>query len=261
MRDNVRIPADDSSEDTDAPRYPHRERDARWVDRARSGDDRAFGQLYDAWFDRVFELTSRIVRNRDVALEVTQDAFLSAWRSLHTLSDPGAFGGWLLRIARNAALNRSQREQRSRPIDDQDFAVMEAVGSAASNAPAGFALEDNLRSATDPVRALEAAETRDLVWQAASVLGPRDTEVLDLQLRHGLTPAEVGDVLGLNRNAANQLIHRVRGRFEVALRARLLWRNGQPACAELKRLLSSAGTQAFTIEAVKIADKHAPTCP
>src|SRR4051812_45789729 len=110
MRDNVRRPMDDDFDDPEnAPRYPHRERDATWVQEARSGSDRAFGQLYDAWFDRVFDLTSRIVRNRDAALEVTQDAFLSAWRNLDSLADPGAFGGWLLRIARNASLNRQQK--------------------------------------------------------------------------------------------------------------------------------------------------------
>lgn len=250
----------DTSSTDAAPKYPHRQRDAEWVAQARSGDERAFGQLYDAWFDRVFDLAQRIVRNRDIALEVTQDAFLSAWRSLPNLEEAGSFGGWLLRIARNGALNRQQREQRSVAIDDPDFAVMEAVGGSPSNAPAGFSLEDRLAAETDPQRALEDAETRDLVWQAAAALGERDTEVLNLQLRHGLTPAEIGDVLGLNRNAANQLVHRVRGRFEVALRARLLWRDDQPACRELASLLSSAGVTSFSVEAVKIADKHAPGC-
>src|SRR4051794_6948191 len=99
MRDNVRRTMDSPfDDDADAPRYPHRERDAAWVEEARSGSDRAFGQLYDAWFDRVFDLTNRIVRDREVALEVTQDAFLLAWRNLATLADAGAFGGWLLRI-------------------------------------------------------------------------------------------------------------------------------------------------------------------
>jgi DNA-binding CsgD family transcriptional regulator len=98
------------------------------------------------------------------------------------------------------------------------------------------------------------------VWQAAAALGERDTEVLDLQLRQGLTPAELGDVLGINRNAANQLVHRVRKRFEVALKARLLWRGTRPACDELQALLVSAGVESFSAEAVKIADKHAPGC-
>jgi RNA polymerase sigma factor (sigma-70 family) len=244
----------------DAPRYPHRDRDAGWVAAVRAGDERAFGWIYDAWFDRVFDLSMRIVRDRDVALEVTQDAFLSAWRNLDSLNDPGSFGGWLLRIARNGSLNRAEKERRSAAVDDQELAVMEAVGASSAGAPAGFALEDRLAATHDPQQVVEDNEMQQLVWQAASALGERDTEVLDLQLRHGLTPAEVGDVLGINRNAANQLVHRVRKRFEVALKARLLWRGAQPACADLQALLRSAGVESFSAEAVKIADQHAPAC-
>jgi len=246
--------------DPDAPRYPHRDRDAGWVAAVRAGDERAFGWIYDAWFDRVFDLSMRILRNRDAALEVTQDTFLSAWRNLDSLSDPRAFGGWLLRIARNGSLNRQEKEQRSVAMDDQEFAVMESVGASTAGSPAGFALEDRLASSHDPARVAEDNEMQQLVWQAASALGERDTEVLDLQLRQGLTPAELGDVLGINRNAANQLVHRVRKRFEVALKARLLWRGSRPACDDLQALLVSAGVESFSAEAVKIADKHAPTC-
>jgi RNA polymerase sigma factor (sigma-70 family) len=261
MRDNdVRAMEQLTPTDPDAPRYPHRDRDAGWIAAVRAGDERAFGWIYDAWFDRVFDLSMRILRNRDAALEVTQDTFLSAWRNLDSLSDPRSFGGWLLRIARNASLNRQEKERRSVAVDDQEFAVMESVGASSAGSPAGFALEDRLAAAHDPQRALEDNEMQQLVWQAASALGERDTEVLDLQLRQGLTPAELGEVLGINRNAANQLVHRVRKRFEVALKARLLWRGTRPACADLNALLVSAGIESFSAEAVKVADKHAPTC-
>ncbi len=243
-----------------AARYPHRERDAGWVVAAVSGDPAAFGRLYDAWFDKAYDVALRIGRDREVAAEVTQDAFLSAWRNLGRLEDPGAFGGWLLRIARNGAYNRQRKEQRSQPVDDRGLAVIEAVGASPSSAPQGFGVEDRLSAASDPSRAMEDAELADLVWDAAEALGQRDAEVLDLQLRHGLSPAEIGEVIGLNRNAANQLVHRVRGRLDAAIRARVLWRGGAPVCADLQRLLQSAGVERFDAEAVKLSDTHAKTC-
>ena len=102
--------ADALSTDQASPHLQARARDAEWVRRAVAGDRDAFALLYDEWFDRVFNLALRVVRNRDVAEEVCQGAFLSAWRSLDRLEDPDAFGGWLLRIARNASFNRSDRE-------------------------------------------------------------------------------------------------------------------------------------------------------
>ena len=252
-------PADQPDGEPD-DRYPHRARDARWVDEARAGDERAFGRLYDAWFDKVYGIALGIVRQPEVAAEVSQDAFLAAWSGLASLDDPRAFGGWLLRITRNGALNRRAREQRSSPVDEAGIAVIEATGASPSNAPAGFGVEDRLGRLDDPAQVAAQSELQDLVWSAVGALGERDGEVLDLQLRYGLSPAEIGEVMGLNRNAANQLVHRVRGRLAEAVRARVLWRGDRPACDTLAALLAAVGGGGFDAEAVKIAERHAPSC-
>jgi RNA polymerase sigma factor (sigma-70 family) len=244
----------------DAEQAALRRRDANWVRQCLAGDQRAFGQLYDAWFDRVFDLVHRVVRDRDVAAEVAQEAFFAAWRNLGTLEKPDAFGGWLLRIARNGAYNRNQKEQRSYAVDDQGLTVIESVGASPTGAPSGFGVEDRLGRAVTPGAAVEDAEIVSLVWEAAEALPERDVEVLDLQLRHGLTPAEIGDVMGMNRNAANQLVHRLKGRLETAIRARVLWRGGSPSCDVLAQRLRDLGIERFSAEAVKVAERHVPGC-
>ena len=244
----------------DAEQAALRRRDADWVRQCLAGDQHAFGQLYDAWFDRVFDLVNRVVRDRDVAAEVAQEAFFSAWRNLGTLEKPDAFGGWLLRIARNGAYNRSQKEQRSYAVDDQGLSVIESVGASPTGAPSGFGVEDRLGRAVTPGAAVEDAEIVSLVWEAAEALPARDVEVLDLQLRHGLTPAEIGDVMGMNRNAANQLVHRLKGRLETAIRARVLWRGGAPSCEILAQRLRDLGIDRFSAEAVRVTERHVPGC-
>jgi RNA polymerase sigma factor (sigma-70 family) len=241
-------------------RDPDRARDERLVEAALSGDERAFGQLYDAWFDRVFNLAFGVVRDREVAAEVAQDAFLSAWKNLSTLENTDAFGGWLLRIARNASFNRQKKEARSRPVDDEGMAVIEQVGSSPVSAPTGFGVEERLSRLDDPEQFAADGEMVALVRESAAALGERDAEVLDLQLRFGLSPAEIGEVIGVNRNAANQLCHRIRKRFATAVQARVLWNGARPACDQLDALLRSAGVTEFDAEAVRLADKHAPDC-
>ena len=260
MRHNDdRMDASDGEE-----RYPHRARDAGWVAQARSGDPDAFGRLYDAWFDRCFDVARRIVRDDEVAAEVAQDGFLAAWRNIDNLADPGAFGGWILRICRNQAFNRREREQRTTAFDDAGMAIVSAGAGRALGTgdagPAGFGVEDRLGSFDDPARIAEDNEAAALLWGAVEALGDRDAEVLHLQLRHGMSPAEVGDVLGMNRNAANQLVHRVRGRLDGAVRARVLWRDGAPACPELRASLASAGLDAFDADALKLIERHATSC-
>lgn len=264
MRHNERSPMHDPPvEDDPVAREPvdhDRAHDAQLVAEARAGDQLAFGRLYDAWFDRVYNVSIRIVRDPEVAAEVAQDTFLSAWKNLGTLDSPEAFGGWLLRIARNASFNRHAREQRSSPVDDRGFAVIESTAASPSSAPTGFGVEERLGRVSDPARFAEDAEMVVLVRETAAALGERDAEVLDLQLRYGLSPAEIGEIMGMNRNAANQLVHRVKGRFATALGARVLWKGDRPACGVLDGLLRSAGVQSFDAEAVRIASTHAGSC-
>ncbi len=134
-----------------------------------SGDERAFGRLFDQWFDPVFDVAWRILRDQGTAAEVAQDVFLVAWQRLGDLEQPGSFGGWVRRIARNRALNRLDRERRSRPDSEAAAATL-----------------DRSAPDVDMTAALGEREQNELVWAAAAALGERDTSLLDLHLRHGL---------------------------------------------------------------------------
>lgn len=258
------MPDHDDLEPTDelaAPdRAPRGVDDLPDVTAAIAGDPDAFARLYDRWYEKVHDLAYRVLRDHELAAEVAQDTFVRAYRGLDRLADPLVFGGWLLRIARNGAYDRSERERRSRAVDDEQLARIERVGAAAMSAPSGFAVEDRLSRASRPEDAVEDAELVALVWDAADALGERDREVLDLHLRHGLDPAGIAEVLGINRNAANQTMHRVRQRLATAIAARVLWRSGDPQCAELRAALDDAGRSAFDGDTVRLVDRHAASC-
>ena len=230
---------------------PSRADDAALVERVRAGDPNAFGILYDRWFDRVHDLAYRILWDREAAADVAQDAFLSAWNNISTLQDEHAFGGWLLRIAHNGALNRKRKEQRARPVDEAQLAVIERSQTRP---------EDRLARLDDPARVAEDTEIAALLWSAADALGDRDREVLDLTLRHNLPPAAIAEVIGVNRNAANQLVHRVKQRLGGAVGARMLWRDGTPSCSRLRAELVAADIEEFNADAVRVIERHTATC-
>src|SRR5262245_3234601 len=154
------------------------DRTAELVGLAAAGDERAFGALYDAWFDRVYDTAYGVVRDHSVAAEVAQDAFLRAWQQLDTIRDPTVFGGWLLRIARNTGLNRRRTELRTTAVDDRGLAVIERAGPSPVSAPTGFRVEDRLGAADDPAAAVEDHEVVELVNDAVDALDGRDAEVL-----------------------------------------------------------------------------------
>jgi RNA polymerase sigma factor (sigma-70 family) len=220
-----------------------RSADAALVAAARAGDGAAFGRLFDRWFDPVYDVAWRIVRDHHTAAEVAQDVFLAAWQGLDRLEQPGSFGGWVRRIARNRALNRLDRERRSRPDADQ---VAAALDSSAGD--------------VDMAAALSERERQELVWAAASALGERDASLLDLHLRHGLGPGAIADELGITPNNAHKLLHRLRGKLAAGIRAWVLWRAGDGRCVGLDRALAAGRLVTFGPEAVRVIGRHAKGC-
>lgn len=138
--------------------------------------------------------------------------------------------------------------------------MIEGAGSSPANAPVGFRIEDRVGSADDPAAAVADDEIVALIHDAVDALDGRDAEVLHLGLRYGLAPAEIGEAVGLNRNAANQAVHRARRRLRSAVEARVLWRRGAPICPDLAAALTAAGVVRFDATAVAVTGDHAATC-
>lgn len=216
--------------------------DARLVAAAREGDDQAFGELFDRWSDRCFDVARRILHDDGRAADVAQDTFVVAWRQLDTLRDPAAFGGWVLRTARNKALNRLEHERRATPTD--------AV------APVFADLDGDV----DVEAEVTAADHQAMVWAAAAALGERDASVLDLHLRHGLGAAEIAEDLGVTTNNAHQLLFRMKQRLASGIRAWIVFRGGDPACPALRAALATAEVDRFGPAAVKVVGRHLDDC-
>ena len=75
-----------------------------------------------------------------------------------------------------------------------------------------------------------------------------------------MSPAEIGETVGMNRNTANQAVHRARNRLKTAVEAHVLWRSGEPVCAGLAAALSTAEVRHFGPEAVRVTTRHAEKC-
>ena len=76
------------------------------VDRFKSGDDAAFDEMVSRYWDRIFSRVMRMLKNREDAEEVTQDAFIRAHRGLRDFRGEASFSTWLFQIATNLAHNK-----------------------------------------------------------------------------------------------------------------------------------------------------------
>ena len=116
-----------------------REPEPGTIRRARAGDLAAFESLVRDYQADVWRFAYHLTRNRATADDVTQEAFIKAYRSLGSFRGDAKFSSWLLRITRNCAIDAFRRSRREDPVPDDVLAGM-------SDRPQGSS-EDRLRIA------------------------------------------------------------------------------------------------------------------
>lgn len=143
---------------------------------ASRGDESALGELYDRYGRVAYGLAVRILRDRALAEDAVQEAFLAVWRSSGTfLAEHGKPSTWILTLVHRRAVDLVRREERRRgePLDD----VARPSGEA-----------------TDEEAWLRAQ--RQVVQEALRKLPPDQREAIELAYYGGFTQSELAERLG-----------------------------------------------------------------
>ena len=172
---------------------PERSADSAEDDRLALGarsDVAAFAALYARHRDPVFRYLRSRCRNDDDALDLTAGTFERALAAIGRYRPSGAgFAAWLMRIARNAAIDHDRRlRARPAPIRLSDVEVQ----SAHDDPEAAAIASDEKRRVRELVRSLSAPQR----------------DALALRYAAGLTAREIGAVLGKSEEATQKLITR-----------------------------------------------------
>ena len=197
------------------------------IARCRAGDLAAFEPLVEKYRQRVWRLAYQVLRDREEAWDVAQEAFVRAYQSLPEFRGDSAFYTWLFRIVVNLATDRRrQRHARVRALGGEP--VSEDVWE---------------RTAADPGPPpdLEAsrAETRERVTRALDALPPHHRTIIILGDIEGLSYREIAEVLGCPIGTVMSRLHNARKRLKALLGPLLglllaLWiaLGGPPAVAQ-----------------------------
>jgi RNA polymerase sigma-70 factor (ECF subfamily) len=169
------------------------EGEAVLVDRAKAGDRDAFEELVRRHAERLYAVVLRFVADGEEAQEVTQEAFLRAWRSIARFEGRSLFFTWLYRIGINEAKRRAGRRPPVPVASLEDEPVPEAPDW--SQAPETRWEQADLR------RVLEQA-IRGLPVEYRATIVLRDVE--------GLSTREAAEVMDLGEAAFKSRLHRAR---------------------------------------------------
>ncbi|MFC1593191.1 sigma-70 family RNA polymerase sigma factor [Candidatus Omnitrophota bacterium] len=157
------------------------------VYRAQQGDEEAFAQLYESYFDKIYRYLALRTGNRTEAEDMTQQVFLNALKSIHSFKWKGvSFSAWLFRIAHNLMVDyiRKQNKRATVPLDDS---LPDTGGNPQLMAEQKLGIEQ--------------------VISATKCLTKAQREVISLRFASELSIAEAAKVMNKNQGAVKALQH------------------------------------------------------
>jgi RNA polymerase sigma-70 factor (TIGR02960 family) len=193
------------------------------LDRARSGDDRAFGELIDPYVGELRLHCYRILGSVQDAEDVLQETLLAAWRGLGQYEGRASVRTWLYRIATNRCLNALRASGRRPRVEPPlpPFTPTEPTrqGEPVWLEPYPDVLLDGLPDlGAGPEARYEAKETIALAFVAAvQHLPPRQRAALVLRDVLGFRSAEVANMLGSSEASVNSALQRARATMDSRL--------------------------------------------
>ena len=165
------------------------------VAQAQAGDAAAFERLYHDNVGRVYALCLRMTRDETQAEDLTQEAFVRAWRKLKSFRGDSAFSTWLHRLTVNLTLThlRSESRRMSRVTTTDDLAALDKQGQRA-----------------------RSRERLDLE-SAIAALPEGARQVFVLYEIEGYRHAEIAKMMGIATGTTKAQLHRARRMLREAL--------------------------------------------
>ncbi|WPL17221.1 Sigma-24 [Thiorhodovibrio winogradskyi] len=184
-----------------------REVDQALVVRAQQGDKRAFDLLVLKYQQRVASLIARYLRDSAEVLDVTQEAFIKAYRALPSFRGDSAFYTWIYRIAINTVKNYLVAQGRRPPSEDIDAETAEQMDAGS-----------RLRDHATPERELLTDEIARTVQRALDALPDDLRTAIVLRELEGMSYEEIAEAMDCPIGTVRSRIFRAREAIDKQLR-------------------------------------------
>ena len=184
------------------------ETDIQLVERVKRGDKRAFDILALKYQHKIVGLVGRYVRDADEVMDITQEAFIKAYRALPRFRGDSAFYTWLYRIAINTAKNYLVSKSRRPPDTDIDVSDGEFQTDSAV-----------LRDVASPERMLATDQLEQVIYNAIDNLPEELKVAVTLREFEGLSYEEIAEVMECPVGTVRSRIFRAREAIEKSVAA------------------------------------------
>ncbi|MEA2254446.1 MAG: hypothetical protein QOG35_491 [Solirubrobacteraceae bacterium] len=165
----------------------------------RTGDDRAFEELYHRYQRRIAAYVYGMVHDHGRAEDITQEVFMSALRRMRATDTPIAFKPWVYEIAKNACIDAFRRTRRAEEVS--------------YDADDGAERIHLVSTGPSPDAAVDTRMTLDHLRGAFGGLSEAHHQILVMRELEGLSYREIGERLGMSRPSVESTLFRARRRL------------------------------------------------
>lgn len=185
--------------------------DAEWVIEAQSGDTRAFDRLVTKHRGKIYAMIVNMVKNDADAWDLSQEAFVKAWRALPKFEARARFSTWLFRISHNVVYDwlRKRRIESEGELNDELFDAGR-IDSSGATSP---------QQIKQPDEALVQEELRDTIKSALAKLSPEHCEVILLREVQGMDYKEIADITENSMGTVMSRIYYARKKLQAYLKS------------------------------------------
>ncbi|MEL6344427.1 MAG: sigma-70 family RNA polymerase sigma factor [Myxococcota bacterium] len=172
------------------------------------GDATAYRGLVERYQGRIYSVIYGMVRNPEDARELSQDAFVKAYRNLSRFRLESSFYTWLCRIGMNVAIDHLRRQKHRRTEEfDEGIATRDSSGVISLN-----------HHRDDPRKNLERKRLRDRIMSEVDRLPDDQKQAIILREIDGLPYKEIAEIMGIPEGTVMSRLYYARKKLQSALR-------------------------------------------
>ncbi len=160
---------------------------AHLANKAKSGDQTAFGQIYQIFFQKIFQFIYFRVSHKEIAEDLTEEVFLKAHSKIKSLGNGHSFSGWLYQIARNAVIDYYRSKKLTVDLAD---------------------VENTLEYETNVVDLVNLGYQQAKLLKLIKELSAQEQAVIKMKFLEDLDTVEIAQILDQSEGSIRVIQHR-----------------------------------------------------
>ncbi len=170
------------------------------IPNAIKGNERAFSQLMNLWYKRIYNFSYKYFGDHDMAMEVTQSTFISVHKAIKKLKDPSSFRSWVYRIALNKCYEEDRKMKRRSwlSIFQKDNDEEDKMLQLNHHTDDGF---------YNPDQVVEEKEMEDMVMKCLHEIPEEQRVIVIMKEYEGLKFREIAGSLNITESTAKSRLY------------------------------------------------------